>query len=303
MIAALLPGAATAKPSARPVGHVLAAPNIRPGQPVAIGAKLVLAAFTRREGKELYVSDGSARGTRMIESIAPGPRWPVIEELTPAGGHAFFSACHRPPPRNRVFCGAATARRLWVTDGTARGTHPVRGAKALDIVAIRPLGGDRVAVAVAEPDDVPADGLDLRRHRRRDLAPGRGRAGVQRRHAPASRGRRRAVLRQLGAGRQRAAVAQRRRTAATRRCSPMSTARSWPGSATRPWCSPDRSRRCCCAGPGDPPLVDLGTLSAGPRAPVEQIVVADGLAYISSQAEVWRVDGTRSGTQLVATTP
>ena len=57
------------------------------------------------------------------------------------------------------------------------------------------------------------------------------------------------------------------------------------------------------AGRGDPPLVDLGTLSGAPRGPIEQIVVADGLAYISSQAEVWRVDGTHSGTQLVATTP
>ena len=299
--AALVPGAAAAKPSARPVGHVLAAPaNIRPVQPVAIGDNLVLAAFTRREGRELYVSDGTARGTRMIESIAPGRRWPVIGDLTPAGGHAFFSVCRG--PRTRFDCRGATGRRLWVTDGTARGTHPVSGAEALDVVAIRPLGGDRVSVAVADPGDggptvwisdgtadgtwhLAAAGTVFRADMPPPVAAGGALyfATVE----PDGTGR---LWRSDEEGDNAQVLADVYRPLVA-------------GFGDGVLVLTGQAPRVLFAGPGDPPVVDLGTLSVGLRGPIEQIVVADGLAYISWQAEVWRVDGTPSGTQLVATTP
>ena len=300
---ALSPGHAGARPWARPAVHLAPAPGlIRAVQPVAFGRKLVVAAYTEREGQELWVSDRSHRGAHMIESIAPGHRSPGIEDLTSAGDMAFFSVGCRHLPGGPG-CGGAAGRRLWVTDGTARGTHPARGAEELSIQDVNPLGDGRVSLyARIDPADAAptvwiAD----------DTAAG---PRLLEEAGPVLVA---ATPRPLEAGGQVyfASIAG------------YETFRLWrsdlDGGAAQPLADLFRPKlarfgdralvltgttgpQLLSAGPGDPALTDLGSLGAE-RGLIEEIAVAGRLAYVSTLNEIWRADGTPGGNELVATTP
>lgn len=58
-------------------------------------------------GVELWKSDGTARGTKLVEDIVRGPEGSFPRELTAVGDTLFF----------------AVGRELWKSDGTARGTQ------------------------------------------------------------------------------------------------------------------------------------------------------------------------------------
>lgn len=65
-------------------------------------------------GAELWSTDGTAPGTRMVADIFRGPSGSSISSLTAVGSRVFFAAGD-----------GAHGRELWVSDGTAVGTHMV----------------------------------------------------------------------------------------------------------------------------------------------------------------------------------
>lgn len=84
---------------------------------VAFGNRLVFSAgegsFGEPEGEELWMSDGTVLGTRLIKDIRPGPGGSAPGALAVMSGRVFFAADN----------GGGLGRELWVTDGTAVGTR------------------------------------------------------------------------------------------------------------------------------------------------------------------------------------
>jgi ELWxxDGT repeat protein len=84
------------------------------------GSLIFLQGFTAATGWELWVSDGTDAGTHMVTEIVPGTSGGLTTnfssvELTPFGDRLLFPATD-----------AAHGRELWISDGTAAGTHLVR---------------------------------------------------------------------------------------------------------------------------------------------------------------------------------
>lgn len=94
----------------RPAGTAVAVRSI-----VAVGERVFFAGNDGVHGFELWTSDGSEEGTRLVEDIRPGPAGDVITELTAVGDVVFF-----------VVDDGEHGRELWTSDGTANGTHLVR---------------------------------------------------------------------------------------------------------------------------------------------------------------------------------
>jgi ELWxxDGT repeat protein len=63
-------------------------------------------------GPELWFSDGTAAGTRLVRDIFPGPSSSGIQHLTAVGERVFFAASS-----------AEDESGLWVSDGTSAGTR------------------------------------------------------------------------------------------------------------------------------------------------------------------------------------
>lgn len=84
---------------------------------VALGSRLVFSAggnseFGEPEGEELWVSDGTVTGTRLLKDLLPGPNGSFPRSLAVMNGRVFFAADN----------GGGSGRELWETDGTAAGT-------------------------------------------------------------------------------------------------------------------------------------------------------------------------------------
>jgi ELWxxDGT repeat protein len=75
---------------------------------------MLFVATSATSGKELWISDGTAQGTKLLKDIEPGPDSSEPMSLVRAGGLVFFHA--------RT---SANGRELWVSDGTDVGTHQV----------------------------------------------------------------------------------------------------------------------------------------------------------------------------------
>ena len=74
----------------------------------------LFAAGTPETGSELWITDGTAEGTRLLKQLLPGPDGSAPSDFTDLGdGRALF-----------VASGGASGSALWVTDGTPAGTHP-----------------------------------------------------------------------------------------------------------------------------------------------------------------------------------
>ena len=80
----------------------------------ALGDQVVFAADDGVHGLELWITDGSALGTRLVADLRPGYSSSFIQTLTSAGDQAFFVA-HVDDQRYA----------LWRTDGTAKGTYSI----------------------------------------------------------------------------------------------------------------------------------------------------------------------------------
>lgn len=63
-------------------------------------------------GEELWASDGTPGGTRLVRDVFPGPRSAEIRWLTAAGGRVYFTADD-----------GAHGREPWVSDGSLDGTR------------------------------------------------------------------------------------------------------------------------------------------------------------------------------------
>ncbi|MBX9608423.1 MAG: hypothetical protein K2Y51_19550, partial [Gammaproteobacteria bacterium] len=75
--------------------------------------RVYFSANDRDNGQELWVSDGTSGGTRLLKDIAPGGGWSSPSSFTAsANGQVLFSAVD---PTN--------GQELWVTDGTSAGTQ------------------------------------------------------------------------------------------------------------------------------------------------------------------------------------
>ena len=121
-------------------------PGLAGSNPVgitAIGYGLaVFAADNGASGRELWVTNGTAAGTRMLADIRPGTASglddsPIFHAL--GNGKALFYADN-----------GVNGRELWVTDGTAGGTHLLRdlvpGAGGTTATSFAALPDGRVAV-------------------------------------------------------------------------------------------------------------------------------------------------------------
>jgi ELWxxDGT repeat protein len=115
------------------------------------GSLLFLEAWTPEAANELWISDGTAAGTRLLMDILPGPNDSFGEfELgfMIAGSRALFVAND-----------GVHGRELWVTDGTVTGTHMVAdltpGSKGTwdddEYAAMRAIG-DRVLFAASDAE-------------------------------------------------------------------------------------------------------------------------------------------------------
>ena len=87
---------------------------------VVIGDELLFTAFDDVHGTELWASDGSAEGTRLVRDIMPQtingePGTSRPSELVAIGDRAFFAAHDD-----------SSGRELWASDGTETGTFRVR---------------------------------------------------------------------------------------------------------------------------------------------------------------------------------
>lgn len=85
------------------------------GQLTNVRGTLYFSANDGKHGYELWRSDGTARGTRMVKDINPGTGWSNLFGITAVNGIIFFSADD-----------GVHGAELWRSDGTARGTRMVK---------------------------------------------------------------------------------------------------------------------------------------------------------------------------------
>lgn len=88
--------------------------NISRGSSATLGSKTYFAASTAASGIELWVTDGTSAGTKMLKDIDPGPNGSKPEWFTVLNGKVYFAAT-----------GAVDGREVWRTDGTTAGTIEV----------------------------------------------------------------------------------------------------------------------------------------------------------------------------------
>ena len=124
MVAGEAPASAAPRSRAVPVkdiwpGRNSSIPNSLLGpsgaQLTAVGGTIYFGADDGRHGYELWRSNGTARGTRMVKDIRAGPLSSQVFSITNVDGTLFFTA-------DDGIHGA----ELWRSDGTAGGTHLVK---------------------------------------------------------------------------------------------------------------------------------------------------------------------------------
>lgn len=90
------------------------APGNGRGISATLGSKTYFAASTAASGVELWVTDGTPAGTKMLKDIDPGPTGSKPEWFTVLNGKVYFAATS-----------AVGGREVWRTDGTSAGTIEV----------------------------------------------------------------------------------------------------------------------------------------------------------------------------------
>jgi ELWxxDGT repeat protein len=109
-----------------PTGTVSAAEatllrDIRPGggsDPrtlVRVEDRVFFSAADGTHGRELWVTDGTSEGTKLVKDVRPGAISSQPSTLTAVGSRLYFTAND-----------GSHGRELWVSDGTAAGTHLVK---------------------------------------------------------------------------------------------------------------------------------------------------------------------------------
>ena len=111
MVKGINPGGVVPNP-VLPGETIPAGANVQ--QLTVLGGILYFTANDGLHGQELWRSDGTAAGTRMVKDVNPGPNDSSISSLTVMGNRLFFAADD-----------GTHGSELWVSDGTAAGTHLV----------------------------------------------------------------------------------------------------------------------------------------------------------------------------------
>jgi ELWxxDGT repeat protein len=113
---------------------------------VVLGNKIVFTASNAANGEELWITDGTVSGTKMVKDINPGSDGSDPKYLCAAGGKVYFSA-------TTPDAGA----ELWVSDGTDAGTMLVAdiyvGADGSAPRNITAMGADNSLVVFAADDE------------------------------------------------------------------------------------------------------------------------------------------------------
>lgn len=135
--------------------------------------------FFTANGSELWKTNGTPAGTTLIEVVTPNPGLTITgpSDFTAVNGKLFFAA-----NRNRD----TFTSELWVSDGTAAGTMPIR-AFGYDVLSPGPsnfvnLNGTVYFTAVGSgvfPDLWKSDGTTAGTVMVKDIAPGVGSAPLQ----------------------------------------------------------------------------------------------------------------------------
>lgn len=106
--------ALTSLPKADAFDHVLDYAEL-PLPQFSLGNRFLFRADDGPHGAELWTTDGTPKGTRMLKDLCPGACWGITTEVVALGGRAYFSAwdgTHGWDP--------------WTSDGTAAGTRMIR---------------------------------------------------------------------------------------------------------------------------------------------------------------------------------
>lgn len=109
-------------------------PGVAADEPLAIGAQLFFSAADPAHGQELWVSDGTPAGTRLLKDLLPGPGGSLPSRLTTLNDTLIFTA--------RASGGAGES--LWRSDGTPAGTLELVPAERLSSIAQLTVVGNAV---------------------------------------------------------------------------------------------------------------------------------------------------------------
>jgi uncharacterized repeat protein (TIGR01451 family) len=133
-----------------------------------LSRNVLLAADDGVIGEELWTSDGTAAGLKLVADIRPGPASSGIADLTRGRDKTFFTADD-----------GVHGRELWVTDGTAAGTHLVRdilpGPGSANPQQLRVIGHVLLFSAQDETHGFElwrSDGTEAGTYLLQDIAPG-----------------------------------------------------------------------------------------------------------------------------------
>lgn len=131
-------------------------PAPAPRELVAHDGRLFFAASDGRAGSELWKSDGTRQGTRMVRDIVSGQGSSVSGPLVSAGEWVFFPVdCTVAQPDEYAPCQGSPGyrhRQLWRSNGSARGTRLVPEAPAGVLRRSLTGVGDRLLFRRALPD-------------------------------------------------------------------------------------------------------------------------------------------------------
>ncbi|MEX2108124.1 MAG: hypothetical protein WD827_04465 [Solirubrobacterales bacterium] len=114
-MAVLAPGVLAAEGSPRLVKDIVAGPESSVPDAIAIAPfGIYFSPFTPTLGKELWRSDGTEAGTKLVKNIAPGAESGRPHVISPFGSFNLFAA--------DSVKGGEIQRELWITDGSEAGT-------------------------------------------------------------------------------------------------------------------------------------------------------------------------------------
>jgi ELWxxDGT repeat protein len=97
---------------------------VQPGSMTALGDKLLISRKGSRTGEELWISDGTPEGTRLLKDLVPGLAGSSPRLMTRVGDTVYFVAGGW--SGGFALEGAPSDVGLWKTDGTARGTRLIK---------------------------------------------------------------------------------------------------------------------------------------------------------------------------------
>ncbi len=96
-----------------------------------LGEQWVFRCWGSTRGSELFISDGTVVGTKLLKDIAPGPISSVPRSFRRAGSRYLYFVAGELPYESR----------LWRTDGTTPGTVPLPGDVRADVTDLSVSAG------------------------------------------------------------------------------------------------------------------------------------------------------------------